>query len=89
LTLNCGRPVQDQCDEQRGKGQADRDFRVKVCTISNRVFRLSDSVFDAIRDEPEFQPLIDEISADMTDQLAWLRKKEEAGELAAIPESLK
>jgi hypothetical protein len=38
---------------------------------------------------PEFQTIIDEVSADMTVQLTWLRKKEKTGELVAIPELLK
>jgi tetratricopeptide (TPR) repeat protein len=41
---------------------------------------------DSIRDEPEFQAMVEEIKADMAAQLAHVRAMEKAGELEPIPD---
>jgi len=41
---------------------------------------------DSLRDEPEFQAIVDEIRADMAAQLAHVREMERNGKLAPIPE---
>jgi TolB-like protein/Tfp pilus assembly protein PilF len=45
-----------------------------------------DPNLDSIRDEPEFQAMMDEIRADMAVQLERVREMERNGELAAVPE---
>ena len=44
---------------------------------------------DSIRDEPEFQTMMEEIRADMAEQLARVQEWDANGELAPIPKSLK
>ena len=45
-----------------------------------------DPNLDSIRDEPEFQAMVEEIRADMAAQLAHVRAMEDAGELEPIPD---
>jgi DNA invertase Pin-like site-specific DNA recombinase len=45
-----------------------------------------DSSLDSIRDEPEFQDMLDEIKADMATQLERVRVMEANGELEPIPD---
>ncbi len=47
-----------------------------------------DKNLDSIRDEPEFQAMVEEIEADMAEQLARVRDWEANGELLPTPESL-
>ena len=44
-------------------------------------------IYEPLREHPEFQAMMAEIKADMTVQLAELRKMEQAGEIASIPQS--
>ena len=48
-----------------------------------------DPNLDSIRDEPEFPAMMEEIRADMTEQLARVQEWVANGELAPIPKSLK
>ena len=41
---------------------------------------------DSIRDEPEFQAMMEEIKADMAAQLEHVKEMETSGELASFPE---
>ena len=43
---------------------------------------------DSIRDEPQFQEILDEVRADMATQLEQVREMERRGELRAIPQAL-
>ena len=45
-----------------------------------------DPSLDSIRDEPEFQTIVDEIKADMAAQLERVRAMDANGELAPIPD---
>ena len=47
-----------------------------------------DPSLESIRDEPEFQAMVKEIEADMTEQLAGVHEWEANGELTPIPKSL-
>lgn len=46
-----------------------------------------DTSLDAIRDEPRFLQLLEQVRADMANQLARVRAMQAAGKLAAIPEA--
>jgi len=48
-----------------------------------------DPNLDSIRDEPEFQAMMEEIRADMAEQLAQVQEWDANGEFAPIPKSLK
>ena len=45
-----------------------------------------DSSLDSIRDEPEYQTMVEEIEADMAAQLERVRAMEANGELEPIPD---
>jgi len=45
-----------------------------------------DPNLDSIRDEPEFQAMLEEVKADMAAQLARVRKMEANGELEPVPD---
>jgi tetratricopeptide (TPR) repeat protein len=47
-----------------------------------------DPTLESLRDEPEFQAMVEEIEADMAEQLARVRDWEANGELLPTPESL-
>jgi hypothetical protein len=50
-------------------------------------WRSTDSIpFSPLHDEPEYQAMIEEIEADMAEQLARVREMERNGELEPIPE---
>jgi len=49
-------------------------------------FLVPDPNLDSIRDEPEFQAMVEEIKADMAAQLERVRQMEASGELEPIPE---
>ncbi len=52
---------------------------------SSRSWR-STGDLESLHDEPEFQAMIEEIEADMAEQLARVREMERNGELEPIPE---
>jgi TolB-like protein/Tfp pilus assembly protein PilF len=47
----------------------------------------ADSVFDSIRDRPEFQQILDDIAAEMAIQLERVREMERNGEIPMLPEA--
>lgn len=49
-------------------------------------YLVHDPALDSIRDEPEFQAMLEEIKADMAAQLEHIRVMDANGELAAIPD---
>ena len=48
----------------------------------------ADSVFDSIRDRPEFQQILDDIAAEMAIQLERVRDMERNGEIPMLPEEI-
>jgi len=52
---------------------------------SSRSWR-STGDLESLHDEPEFQAMVEEIEADMAEQLARVREMERNGELERIPE---
>ena len=46
-----------------------------------------DPILESLHDEPEFQAMVEEIEADMAEQLARVREMERNGELEPIPEA--
>ena len=45
-----------------------------------------DPILESLHDEPEYQAMVEEIEADMAEQLARVREMERNGELEPIPE---